>query len=99
MTFREKEEVVNNVTIPVNISGGVGNYDDFLVGYQHGASSAVASNIFHFIEHSSILAKAHLLKSGIDVRLDIDANYKEREFDDFGRLLMLKHDQLISSGG
>ena len=91
------QEVVDNVNIPVNVCGGVGNYDDFLIGYKAGASSAVASNIFHFIEHSSILAKAHLLRSGIDVRLDIDANYKMREFDEFGRLLMLKHNQLVDS--
>ena len=91
------KEVVDSVNIPVNVAGGVGNYDDFLVAYNNGASSAVASNIFHYIEHSSILAKAHLLKNGVDIRLDTDANYKMREFDEFGRLLMLKHAQLIDS--
>ena len=92
------EDVISSVSIPVNICGGVGNYDDFLVGLNKGASGAVASNIFHFIEHSTILAKAHLLKSGIDIRLDTPANYEDREFDEFGRLIMLRHNELVDHG-
>lgn len=87
--------VTQAVNIPVIACGGVGDYDDFAPGILEGEASAVAAaNIFHHIEHSTILAKAHMLKSGIDVRLDSDANYKNRMFDDDGRLMMLSADLL-----
>jgi len=87
--------VSESVSIPVIACGGVGNYTDFARGIlDAGASAVAASNIFHYIEHSTIVAKAHLLRSGIDVRLDSEANYKDREFDEFGRLMMLSSDRL-----
>lgn len=90
--IRSVTEVVN---IPVIACGGVGGYDDFAPGILEGRASAVAAaNIFHHIEHSTILAKAHLLKSGIDVRLDSQANYENRQFDEDGRLMMLSADLL-----
>jgi cyclase len=57
--------VSDSVSIPVVACGGVGNYADFAPGVLEGGASAVAAaNIFHFIEHSTIVAKAHLLRSG-----------------------------------
>lgn len=87
--------VVDAVGIPVVACGGVGAHGDFAAGVTEGGASAVAAaNIFHFIEHSTIVAKAHLLAAGVDVRLDSDAKYEGREFDGAGRLLMLSGDRL-----
>lgn len=83
------------VGIPVIACGGVGNYGHFAPGIVEGGASAVAAaNIFHHIEHSTILAKAHLLKAGVDVRLDSQAKYDGREFDENGRLRMLSAERL-----
>ena len=87
--------VCDSVSIPVIACGGVGSYTHFATGIIEGRASAVAAaNIFHYIEHSTIVAKAHLLRSGVDVRLDSDANYEGREFDESGRLIMLSGDRL-----
>lgn len=87
--------VSDSVSIPVIACGGVGNYTHFAPGILEGRASAVAAaNIFHYIEHSTIVAKAHLLSSGIDIRLDSEATYEGREFDENGRLIMLSGDKL-----
>lgn len=87
--------VTQSVSIPVIACGGVGSYRHFSPGIIEGGASAVAAaNIFHFIEHSTIIAKAHMLRSGIDVRCDNNATYGSHEFDDVGRLFMLSNQQL-----
>jgi cyclase len=87
--------VADAVEIPVIACGGVGSFGHFAPGIIDGGASAVAAaNIFHHIEHSTIFAKAHMLKSGIDVRLDSQAKYDNREFDEDGRLMMLSADRL-----
>lgn len=87
--------VSDSVSVPVIACGGVGNYTHFAPGIIEGRASAVAAaNIFHYIEHSTIVAKAHLLQTGVDVRLDSDAKYEGREFDENGRLIMLSGDRL-----
>lgn len=91
------KRVTDAVSIPVIACGGVGRYTDFSAGIIKGGASAVAAaNIFHYIEHSTIVAKAHMLKDGIDIRLDGKANYFGRDFDESGRLMMLSSDQLYS---
>lgn len=88
-------QVSDSVQIPVVACGGVGNYSHFAPGILEGHASAVAAaNIFHYIEHSTIVAKVHLLRSGVDVRLDSDARYEGRDFDEDGRLAMLPADRL-----
>lgn len=83
------------VTIPVIACGGVGTYRDFAPGVLEGGASAVAAaNIFHYIEHSTIVAKAHLRRAGVDVRLDSLANYDKLNFDEQGRLLKLSDEHL-----
>ena len=83
------------VDIPVVACGGAGSYDHFSAAILSGKADAVAAaNIFHHIEHSTILAKAHMLRDGVDVRLDSNARYDNRSFDKFGRLLMLDSTQL-----
>jgi len=87
--------VSESVSIPVVACGGVGNYTHFAPGVIEGGASAVAAaNIFHYIEHSTIVAKAHLLKAGVDIRLDSEATYDGREFDESGRLIMLSGSRL-----
>lgn len=82
--------VAEAVSIPVIACGGVGSYRDFAPGILEGGASAVAAaNIFHYIEHSTIVAKAHLRRAGVDVRLDSLAQYDKLQFDDQGRLLKL----------
>lgn len=89
------QRVSASVDIPVIACGGVGAFGDFAPGIlQGGASAVAAANIFHHIEHSTIFAKAHMLKSGIDVRLDSQAKYDNREFDEDGRLIMLSAEHL-----
>jgi len=88
--------VTEVVSIPVIACGGVGSYNHFAVGIlQGGASAVAAANIFQYIEHSTIVAKAHMLRAGIDVRLDSNAKYEGREFDENGRLMMLPIDKLL----
>ena len=87
--------VTESIKIPVILCGGVGSFSDFHQGVLNGGASAVAaSNIFHHIEHSTILAKAHMAKNGISIRTDSVVNYLEREFDSQGRLTMLRSDIL-----
>lgn len=83
--------VSSAVSVPVIACGGVGKFSHFSPGVMQGGAAAVAAaNIFHHVEHSTILAKAHLLKDGVDVRLDSQARYDNREFDHNGRLLMME---------
>lgn len=87
--------VTDAVSIPVIACGGVGTYRDFAPGIIDGGASAVAAaNIFHYIEHSTIVAKAHLRRAGIDIRLDSLANYAKLNFDEQGRLLKLTDAEL-----
>jgi len=89
------KSVVEAVNVPVIACGGVGNFSHFAPGIlETGASAVAAGNIFHHIEHSTIFAKAHMIKSGIDVRLDSQAKYDSREFDEDGRLVMHTGDYL-----
>ena len=59
-----------------------------------GASAVAAANIFHYVEHSTIIAKANMLKNDVRVRLNKIAQYKDRKFDKNGRLIMLSGEQL-----
>jgi cyclase len=91
-TIREVTSIVN---IPVIACGGVGKFSDFPEGIISGGASAVAAaNIFHYVEHSTIIAKANMLKNGVKVRLNKIAQYKDRKFDKNGRLMMLNNQQL-----
>lgn len=88
-------QVAKAVRIPVVALGGVGSYTHFPDAIlKGGASAAAAANIFHHHEHSTILAKAQMLRAGVDTRLDSAAKYEDREFDEFGRLLMISAERL-----
>lgn len=88
--------VSDSVSIPVIACGGVGDYTHFANGILEGGASAVAAaNIFHYIEHSTIIAKAHLIEAGVNIRLDGYVTYIGREFDDSGRLVALPDSRLL----
>jgi len=71
--------VSDAVGIPVIACGGVGKMSDFLEGVMEGHASAVsAANIFHYYEHSTILAKASLKKAGVAIRLSTAATYLDK---------------------
>ena len=79
--------VTEAVNVPVIACGGVGQMEHFVKGFQEGKVSAVAAaNIFHFLEHSVIVAKAYLRRHGIGVRLSMPPTYAEFAFDDRGRI-------------
>ena len=62
--------VADAVTVPVIASGGVGTLDHLVAGVRDGHASAVlAASIFHFGEATIGVAKAHLAKAGIAVRV------------------------------
>jgi len=70
------KSVSESVGIPVIACGGAGKMQDFVDGILKGKASAVAAaNIFQYVEHSTIIAKAAMKKAGIDIRLVTEANY------------------------
>ena len=73
---------IKEIKIPLIAQGGIGHFKQFKDGVESGAAGVSASNIFQHVEHSTILAKAHLLQSNIDVRIDSDASYINRKFDE-----------------
>jgi cyclase len=87
--------IAQAVNIPVIALGGAGKMEHFVEGIEAGVSAVAAANIFQHTEHSTILAKAHLLKGGVDVRLDSLATYEDRRFDENGRLIMLSAERLM----
>ena len=89
------KQITESVTIPVIACGGVGDFSHFSSGITEGGASAVAAgNIFHYIEHSTIVAKMNLLQAGVDVRVSSEAAYKGRKFDENGRLMMMSGEEL-----
>lgn len=56
------------VSIPVIAFGGVGKWEHFLDGLAAGAEAVAAANIFHYMEHSTKLAKEFLVQAGVDAR-------------------------------
>ena len=88
-------QVTSKLKIPVIACGGAGKFSDFAEAINKGnADGVAAANIFHHVEHSTIIAKANMLRNDVKVRLNKIAQYKNRKFDKFGRLMMLDFDQL-----
>lgn len=86
--------IVQSVNIPVIACGGAGTPEDFVKVIRNGASCAAAGNIFHHTEHSVIVSKAYMHKSGIDARLDTQANYSGFKFDNKKRISKRTDDYL-----
>lgn len=80
------QQVSKAVNIPVIACGGVGKFSDLPAGVTEGGCQAVAAaNIFQHCEHSTIAAKAHLLRAQVPVRLSSNVKYENFEFDNMGR--------------
>lgn len=83
-------EVLNRINkilkIPVIACGGVGRSFHFSEAVLKSNCSGVsAANIFQHTEHSTIAAKAMMIRDGVSVRLNGEVNYKDFEFDETGR--------------
>jgi cyclase len=79
-------KISSNLSIPLIACGGVGLFTHFYKGVVLGGASGVAaSNIFHHIEHSSIIAKANMMLKHQNVRMEINPSYSEFWFDESGR--------------
>jgi len=75
-----------NVTIPVISLGGVGRFEHLAEAVlEGGCQAAAAANIFQHIEHSTVAAKAQMLRSGLSVRLSSEIKYEDFSFDILGR--------------
>tara|TARA_B100000787_G_scaffold4599_1_gene3456 strand:- start:3204 stop:4028 length:825 start_codon:yes stop_codon:yes gene_type:complete len=65
----ELVDIVKKVTnLPIIITGGVGNWEDFFIGSEKGVDAVAASNIFHFFENSYFEAVTHLNNKGSNFR-------------------------------
>lgn len=61
--------IVDTLTIPVIICGGVGKVEHFSLGYNEIRPHALAAaNIFQFIEHSDKIIKKHLSQNAVNIR-------------------------------
>jgi len=80
------KSVSSNLKIPVIACGGIGKVEGLAKGVLEGQCQAVAAaNIFQHTEHSTIAAKSHLLRSGVQVRLSSNVKYENFKFDIMGR--------------
>lgn len=80
------KSVSSKLKIPVIACGGIGRVEDLAKGVLEGQCQAVAAaNIFQHTEHSTIAAKSHLLRSGVQVRLSSNVKYENFQFDIMGR--------------
>ena len=78
--------ISSSVNIPVIACGGVGKIEHLSEGIIKGNCHAVsAANIFQHTEHSTILAKAHLKRNGVAVRVNSKINYENQNYDHLGR--------------
>jgi cyclase len=63
--------IADAVGVPVVASGGVGTLDDLVAGIREGHATAVlAASIFHFGTFTIAQAKEHMMKAGLNMRLD-----------------------------
>lgn len=61
--------VTKKVKIPVIISGGAKDYDDFYRAYKAGASGLAAASIYQYTQSTPSEAKKYLAKKGVPVRI------------------------------
>ncbi len=75
--------VAGAVHVPVIALGGAGHPDHIReVLADTGAAAAAAGNFLHYTEHSVAAIKTQLVRHGLDVRLDAEADYGALQFDD-----------------
>ena len=82
------QSVTKEVSIPVIAIGGGGKFTDFSTAIIDGGATAVAAgNMFHFVEHSTILAKSQLSIDRVTVRVNDEINYIDFDTDSTSRIL------------
>jgi cyclase len=62
------KKISQKVKIPIIASGGVGNLEHFLQGFQAGADAVLAASIFHFRQYSIKEAKEFLIAKNVAIR-------------------------------
>lgn len=73
-------EVTKAVNIPIIACGGVGKFEDFVSGFNVGASAVAAANIFHFQELAYPFAKDKIVRSNIPLRkVGLSSKFLTRE--------------------
>ncbi|MBA4405721.1 imidazole glycerol phosphate synthase subunit HisF [bacterium] len=63
------EQVLQNVTIPVIVSGGAGESEHFFDAFNIGVDACLAASLFHYEELAIKDLKRYLHSKGMDVRL------------------------------
>ena len=90
------KSIQDNSDVPIIALGGAGNFDHMNDVFKQTDISAVAAgNIFHFVEHSTAIAKAHLENSGISIRESYLLNYTNHIFDESSRVIPYKFNEAI----
>ncbi len=62
------KQIIDAVSIPVIVMGGVLHWSHLIEGFNIGADAAAAANIFHYTEQSTRRAKKSIEKAGIPIR-------------------------------
>jgi cyclase len=60
--------IADAVDVPVIASGGVGDPEHMVAGFEAGADAVLAASIFHYGSHSVGAVKEHLAAAGVAVR-------------------------------
>ena len=80
-------QVAGAVSVPVIALGGVGAPAHMAAAARvRGVCGLAAGNFFHFTEHTATVAKAVIQATGVDLRHDSYADYREYSFNAQGRL-------------
>ncbi|MDP3265882.1 MAG: imidazole glycerol phosphate synthase cyclase subunit [Sulfuricurvum sp.] len=83
--------IQNIATVPVIAMGGAGSFEHMSQVFKEtGISAVAAGNIFHFVEHSTAIAKAYLKNSDIPIRKSHILDYTGHIFDEFCRVTPYK---------
>ncbi len=71
--FENLKKLSEKISIPIVVSGGAGNLEDFYKAFTCGASAVAASSVFHFTSITPAEIKKYLSNKKINVR----KNYKQ----------------------
>ncbi|NVJ54179.1 MAG: imidazole glycerol phosphate synthase subunit HisF [Campylobacteraceae bacterium] len=93
-------ELINSVqevsNIPVIALGGAGNFEHMnSVIKQTDVSAVAAGNIFHFIEHSTAIAKAYLKNSNVSIRKSNLLDYSNHLFNEYTRVIPFQFSEAL----
>ena len=88
--------VANAVDVPVIAQGGAGHPDHMIsVLKETRAAAAAAANFLHFTEHSIATIKSRGHQTGLDIRVDSEADYSHASFNPEGRVTRRDEEELL----